>query len=100
MMRFNFLMAATKYLLSPQKTILTTLLLLFTFSLAAQVEIKGTAQGAGSAGKLDMLTDAHKSEIETELDRLFQHNDEFDPVIEELRKICYRREAERIASQL
>jgi hypothetical protein len=65
-----------------------------------QVDIKGTDRDALLAGRLTRLTDAHRRAVDAEIDRLFQHNDPFDPIIEELRRICLRRETERVASQL
>lgn len=65
-----------------------------------QVEIKGTSPDTPDAGKLSLVSDAQKARINAELDRQFQHNDPFDPVVEELRRICCQRELERVASVL
>ncbi len=65
-----------------------------------QVDIKEAEKEAINAEKMAHLTDAERHAIDIELDRLFQHNDPFDPVIEELRRVCLRRETERAASLL
>jgi hypothetical protein len=65
-----------------------------------QVDIKGAEKEAINAEKLAQLTDAERHTIDTELNRLFQRNDPLDPVIEELRRICLRRESERAAGLL
>lgn len=61
----------------------------------AEVEVKGAAQDAFNTEILTRLEVAQRQQIEQELDRLFQHNDPHDPVIEELRRICLRRASVR-----
>lgn len=64
------------------------------------VEIKGTDQDALNTQVLLKLDSEKQAAIERELDRLFQHNDPSDPVIEELRRICLARETVRAAGQI
>ena len=61
----------------------------------AEVEIKGAAQDTCNTEMLAKLDVDQRQRIEQELDRLFQHNDPHDPIIEELRRICLRRETIR-----
>jgi hypothetical protein len=61
----------------------------------AEVEIKGAAQETTNTELLTKLDVGQRQRIERELDRLFQHNDPHDPVIEELRRICLLRETAR-----
>jgi len=65
-----------------------------------QVDIKGTGKDNVNLGKLAQLSDDDRKSIELEMDRMFQHNDPLDPVIEELRRICLRRETELAASRI
>lgn len=62
----------------------------------AEVEIKGAAQDSTNTELLTRLAVEQRRRIEQELDRLFQHNDPHDPVIEELRRICLLRETVRV----
>lgn len=64
-----------------------------------EVEVKGADQDAANTQFLSKLDDEKRKRIERELDRLFQHNDPTDPVIEELRRICLARESLRAAGQ-
>lgn len=60
-----------------------------------EVNIKGGDQEAMNTRMLTRLTEEQRDAINRELDRLFRHNDPLDPVIEELRRICLRRETEK-----
>ncbi|HAV64628.1 MAG TPA: hypothetical protein DCY13_19960 [Verrucomicrobiales bacterium] len=64
-----------------------------------EVTIRGGGPGDAAATPARTLSDAEREVIERELDRLFQHNDPLDPVIEELRRICLQRETVRKAAQ-
>lgn len=64
----------------------------------AEVDIVGNP-GANDRSPARELTPAEKAAVEAELDRMFQHNDPMDPVIEELRRICLQREIFRVASR-
>jgi hypothetical protein len=61
----------------------------------ADVEVKGPDQEALNTRMLSRLDAASRERIDQELDRLFAHNDPYDPVIEELRRICLARESLR-----
>ena len=65
----------------------------------SEVEIKGVDPAALNTQILLRLDGARQAAVERELDRLFQHNDLTDPVIEELRRICLARETLRAAAQ-
>jgi hypothetical protein len=65
----------------------------------SEVEIKGTDQNVLNTQILLKLDSEKRARIEKELDRLFQHNDPLDPVIEELRRVCLARETARVAGQ-
>jgi hypothetical protein len=65
----------------------------------ADVEIEGLDQAAHSTQFLLKLDAEKRAQLERELDRLFQHNDLHDPVIEELRRICLTRESAKLAAQ-
>jgi hypothetical protein len=62
-----------------------------------EIEIKGETQEALNTQILRKIDAEKKARIERELDRLFQHNDPLDPVIEELRRICLMRLTARAA---
>jgi hypothetical protein len=62
------------------------------------VEVKGPDQEALNTQMLSRLDAANRDRINRELSRLFAHNDPYDPVIEELRRICLVRESLRAAS--
>lgn len=64
-----------------------------------EVEIKGPDQAALNTQILLRLDAEKRLLIERELDRLFQHNDPLDPVIEELRRICLTQETIRAVGQ-
>lgn len=65
----------------------------------AEVDVKGADQDAVNTQFLLKLDGEKRKAIEREMDRLFQHNDATDPVIEELRRICLARESLRAAGQ-
>ena len=64
-----------------------------------EVEVKGLDQATHNTQFLQELDTATRVQLERELDRLFQHNDPHDPVIEELRHICLTRESAKLAAQ-
>jgi hypothetical protein len=65
----------------------------------SEVEVKGADQDALNTQILLRLDGEKRKRIEAELDRLFEHNDSLDPVIEELRRACLMRETARAAAQ-
>jgi hypothetical protein len=64
-----------------------------------EVEVKGADQTMLNTQILLKLDAEKRALVERELDRLFQHNDPRDPVIEELRRICLSRESAKLAAQ-
>ncbi len=64
-----------------------------------EVEVKGTDQETLNTQILLKLDADKRAQVEQELDRLFQHNDPHDPVIEELRRICLTRESLRLVGK-
>jgi len=64
-----------------------------------EVEVEGVDPAAHNTQFLLKLDAGKRAQLEQELDRLFQHNDPLDPVIEELRRICLTRESAKLAAQ-
>lgn len=65
----------------------------------SEVEVKGTDQESLNTQILSRLDADKRAQVERELNRLFQHNDPLDPVIEELRRVCLTRESARLAGK-
>lgn len=66
----------------------------------SEIEVKGTDQDALNTQFLHKLDVEKQAAVDRELDRMFQHNDLLDPVIEELRRICLARETLRASGKV
>lgn len=64
-----------------------------------EVDVEGGDREALNTEILLKLDVEKRAQIEGELDRLFQHNDPRDPVIEELRHVCLARAIARLARE-
>lgn len=64
-----------------------------------EVDVEGGDREALNTEILLKLDVEKRAQIEGELDRLFQHNDPRDPIIEELRRVCLARAIARLAKE-